>query len=133
MAISALEKIKQIKEKADKEIEAIKNEARSELSKQIGEAREHLRSLEADYAVLIGRNVKGERVSKKTGAAGPKADIGDEKELTEILKKAEGHKLNRKGFNDQGYNLRSAITIAKADGKKFGFSQNGPQGEVWLK
>ena len=62
MATSALEKIKAIREKAEKEVEAIKAEAVSELSKRIGEAREHLRSLEAEYAQLTGKNVRGERV-----------------------------------------------------------------------
>ena len=134
MALSALEKIKAIEEKAQKEIEAIKDEARSELSKRIGEAREHLRSLEAEYAALIGRNVRGEKVKKPAvGRGGPKADVGDEKELADILKKAEGNKLNRKGFNDLGYNLVSAIRLAKADPKKFGFSQNKAQGAVWSK
>jgi hypothetical protein len=134
MATSALEKIKAIQEKARKEIEAIKDEARSELSKRIGKAREHLRSLEAEYAALIGRNVRGEKVKKPAlDGGGPKADVGDKKELADILQKAEGNKLNRKGFNDLGYNLVSAIRLAKEDPKKFGFRQNRAQGEVWLK
>jgi hypothetical protein len=134
MATSALERIKAIREKAQKEVEAIKAEAVSELSKRIGEAREHLRSLEAEYAELTGKNVRGERVSRKSGAAGGvKADFGREKELEDLLKSADGHRMNRKAINNAGFNLKSAMLIAKANQKKFGFQQKGPQGEVWLK
>src|SRR5262245_44937306 len=135
MATSALDRIKAIRDKADKEIEAIKDEARSELSKRIGEAREHLRSLEAEYAELIGRNVRGERVGRRgtAAASGPKADFGSEKELADVLKGAPDHKMNRKALNVAGYSLASAIAVAKGDGKKFGFEQNKAQGSVWLK
>lgn len=134
MAISGLEKIKAIRERADKEIEAIKAEAVSEVVKRISETKELLASLQAEYGELTGKDFKGRRVRKATrgGSTSAKADVNDEKELADILKKADGNRLNRKGFNDLGYNLRSAIKIAKSD-KKFGFSQNGPQGEVWLK
>ena len=132
MAISALDKIRAIREKAEKEIEAIKDEARSELSKRIGEAREHLKSLEAEYAELIGRNVRGDRVRKSTGGASVKADVGDEKELESLLKRAPDQSLNRKGLNDLGYNLRSAKVIAKNNPKKFKVVEKGPQATISL-
>jgi hypothetical protein len=53
--------------------------------------------------------------------------------LVELLKAAPGKRLSRKGFNDAGYGLKSAVTVAKASSKVFGFQQNGAQGEVWLK
>jgi sigma54-dependent transcription regulator len=130
MAISALEKIKAIREKAEKEVEAIKADAVSELAKRIGEAREHLRSLEAEYTELTGKTVRGERASRKASAA--KGDFGSEKELEDLLKRANGHRMNRKAINDAGFNLKSAMMVAKANQKKFGFQQKGPQGEVWL-
>jgi hypothetical protein len=132
MAISALEKIKAIREKAEKEVEAIKADAVSELAKRIGEAGEHLRSLEAEYAELTGKNVRGAKVKKSGGAAGVKADFGSEKELEDLLKSADGHRMNRKAINDAGFNLKSAMAVAKANQKRFGFQQKGPQGEVWL-
>ena len=133
MATSALEKIRAIQEKAQKEIEAVRDEARSELSKRIGAAREHLRALETEYAQLVGRNVKGERVKKSGGGGGPKADFADSKELSAILRKAPESKMNRKAINDSGYSLKSAIGIAISDPKTFGYEQRGPQGSVWLK
>jgi hypothetical protein len=137
MATSALERIKAIKQKADEEIEKIKGEVVSEIAKRRSALKEELDALDKEYAELTGKTVRGERVRRVAGVAAtaksPKADVGDDKELAEILKKAEGHKLNRKGFMDAGYNLKSALLIAKADRKRFGFSQNGPQGEVWLK
>jgi hypothetical protein len=71
------------------------------------------------------------RVKRTT--SGPKADFADEKELVDLLKKGPDHKMNRKAFNDAGYSLASAITIAKRDGKRFGYEQRKAQGEVWLK
>jgi sigma54-dependent transcription regulator len=131
MATSALERIKTIREKAEKEVEAIKAEAVSELSKRIGEAREHLRSLETEYAQLTGKTVRGQRVLRKS-EGGVKADFGSEKELEDLLKSADGHRINRKAINDAGFNLKSAMTVAMANQKRFGFQQKGAQGEVWL-
>jgi hypothetical protein len=135
MATSALERIKAIREKAEKEVEAIKAEAVSELSKRIGEAREHLRSLEAEYTELTGKTVRGERVSSKASRSdgSPKANFGNERELEDLLKGIDGHRATRKLINNKGFNLRSAMNIAKGNPKKFGFQQKGPQGEVWLK
>jgi hypothetical protein len=136
MAISALEKIKAIREKAEKEVEAIKAEAVSEVVKRISEAKEVLRSLEAEYTELTGKTVRGERVSRGKatgGVAGVKADFRSEKELEDLLKGFDGHRATRKVINDKGYNLRSAMNVAKSNPKKFGYQQKGPQGEVWLK
>ncbi|HEY5814643.1 MAG TPA: hypothetical protein VIT23_18560 [Terrimicrobiaceae bacterium] len=136
MATTALEKIKAIREKAEKEVEAIKSEAVSELSKRIGEAREHLRGLEAEYTELTGRNVRGERVGRRGGSDGtrtPKADFGSDRELVDLLKGAPNQKMSRRALNEAGYSLASAIAKAKEDPKKFGFEQNKAQGSVWLK
>ena len=81
---------------------------------------------------MTGKTLKGERVSKKGRGAVPKADFSAERELEETLKNAPDHKLNRKGFIDAGFNLASAISIAKGNAKKFGFEQRKAQGEVWL-
>ena len=132
MATSALERIKAIREKAEKEVEAIKAEAVSKLSKRIGEAREHFKELEVEYAELTGKTVRGERISRKAHCPVPKADFRSEKELQDLLKSTDGHRMNRKALNDAGFNLKSAMLVAKANQKKFGFQQRGPQGEVWL-
>jgi len=50
-----------------------------------------------------------------------------------LLDKAPDKKLNRKGFIDSGYTLKSALLIAKGDTRTFGVKQKGPQGEIWLK
>jgi hypothetical protein len=80
-----------------------------------------------EYAELIGKNVRGEKVGRKAagtdGTKPPKANFGSEKELADVLKGAPDRKLNRKAFNDAGYSLASAIAIAKEDPKKFGFSR----------
>jgi len=135
MATSALQKIKAIQEKAQKEIEAIKGEAVSEVVKRISEGKELLRSLEAEYTKLTGKTLKGERAPRKSasGSSSPKADFGSEKELEDLLKSADGHRMNRKAINGAGFNLKSAMLVAKANQKKFGFQQKGPQGQVWLK
>jgi hypothetical protein len=129
---SALERIKAIREKAEKEVEAIKAEAVSELSKKRSQLREELAALDRQYEELTGKTVRGDRV-KKSGGATPKADFGNEKELEDLLKSADGHRLNRKAINDAGFNLKSAMVVAKANQKRFGYQQKGPQGEVWLK
>jgi hypothetical protein len=134
MAISALDRIKQIEEKAQKEIEAIKAEVVSEIAKRRSELLQELAAVDKQYQKLTGKTVRGERVSRKAGrAAGVKADFGSEKELEDLLKSADGHRISRKAINNAGFNLKSAMLVAKANQKKFGFQQKGPQGEIWLK
>ena len=65
MAISALDRIKQIEEKAQKEIEAIKAEAVSEIAKRRSELLQELAAVDKQYQEFTGKTVRGERVSRK--------------------------------------------------------------------
>jgi|GEM_PF-5278867 hypothetical protein len=133
MALTALEKIQEIQARAEQEIKELRQQAISEVVRKLAEAKALVKELEAQYTQLTGKNLKGESVDASRPARSSKPDIGSERELIELLQKAPGKRLNRKGINDAGYNLKSALAIAKASPKTFGFSQNGPQGEVWLK
>jgi hypothetical protein len=134
MATTAFEKIQAIKEEAEKKIEALKAEAISEIAKRRSVLLEQLKAVDEEYEQLTGKSVRGERVRKagSDGTKTPKADVGDERELVDLLKKADGHKLNRKGFGDLGYNLRSAKVIAKSNEKLFKLDENGPQATITL-
>ena len=61
MAQTALEKIAAIQDKANKEIETLKAEAVSELVKRINGVKSELSALEAEYASLTGKTLKGEK------------------------------------------------------------------------
>jgi len=76
MALQALEKIQAIQERANKEIEALKSEAVSEIAKKLAEAKSVVSDLERQYEELTGKTVKGEkaessrkRLSKEQKAA----------------------------------------------------------------
>lgn len=132
MGLTALEKIQEIQAKADQEIRELRQQAISEVVRRLSEAKALVKELENQYTQLTGKNLKGETVE----AAKPKsnkAEISNEQELAGLLQAASGKRLNRKGINDAGFSLKSALTIAKASPKVFGWEQNGPQGEVWLK
>lgn len=61
MALSALEKIAAIQEKAAKEIEALKSEAISDVAKKLSEAKAVVADLENQYYDLTGKTLKGEK------------------------------------------------------------------------
>jgi len=61
MALSALEKIAAIQDKAAKEIETLKSEAISDISKKLSEAKAVVTELENQYFDLTGKNLKGEK------------------------------------------------------------------------
>jgi hypothetical protein len=132
MAISALEKIQEIQARADEEIRELRQQAISEVVRRLAEAKTLARDLEEQYIQLTGKNLKGESLAPaKTRAA--RAALTSESDLVELLKKAPDNRLSRKGINAAGFSLKSALAIAKAAPKVFGFEQNGPQGAVWLK
>jgi hypothetical protein len=138
MALSALEKIQEIQARAEQEIKELRQQAISEVVRKLSEAKALVKEYEAQYTQLTGKNLKGESVesSASPSAKAPralKADVTSEQELLGLLQAAPGKRLNRKGINDAGYNLKSALGVAKSAPKVFGFAQNGPQGEVWLK
>lgn len=136
MALSALEKIQEIQARAEQEIKELRQQAISEIVRKLSEAKALVKEYEAQYTQLTGKNLKGESVDSPSSAKAPraaKADISSEQELASLLLSAPGKRLNRKGINDAGFNLKSALGVAKASPKLFGFAQNGPQGEVWLK
>ncbi len=131
MALTAIEKIQEIQAKADQEIRELKQQAISEVVRRLSEAKELVRELESQYTALTGKDLRGETVVPKRVPRGA-ASIGA-RDLAGLLKNAPGKRLNRKGFIDAGFSLKSALIVAKADPETFGFQQNGPQGEVWLK
>jgi D-mannonate dehydratase len=134
MALSALEKIQEIQARADQEIKELRQQAISEVVRKLSDAKSLVKELEAQYTQLTGKNLKGEAVESAPKAArAAKADVSSDQELASLLQSAPNKRLNRKGINDAGFNLKSALVIAKASPKTFGFAQNGPQGEVWLK
>jgi hypothetical protein len=76
MAISALEKIQAIQQKADEEIAKLKAEAISDLAKKLAEAKAVVADLTEQYEELTGKTLKGEkaegtrkRLSKEEKAA----------------------------------------------------------------
>ena len=133
MALTALEKIQEIQARADQEIKELRQQAISEVVRKLSEAKALVKELEAQYTQLTGKNLKGESVEAPKATRSAKADISSEQDLVELLQAAPGKRLNRKGINEAGFSLKSALSVAKASPKVFGFAQNGPQGEVWLK
>lgn len=137
MALSALEKIQEIQARAEQEIKELRQQAISEVVRKLSEAKALVKEYETQYTQLTGKNLRGESVESSSPSAkaprAAKADVTSEQELLGLLEAAPGKRLNRKGINDAGYNLKSALGIAKSAPKVFGFAQNGPQGEVWLK
>ena len=137
MALSALEKIQEIQARAEQEIKELRQQAISEVVRKLSEAKALVKEYETQYTQLTGKNLKGEAVEASASSAktprAAKADVTSEQELLGLLQAAPGKRLNRKGINDAGFNLKSALGIAKSAPKVFGFAQNGPQGEVWLK
>ncbi|MDR3401121.1 MAG: hypothetical protein P4L99_01380 [Chthoniobacter sp.] len=130
--LTATEKIRKILADAQAEADKLKAEAMAELKEKLKAAQNVARSIEMEIEELTGKAPKaGKRFGGVIGNA--KNSFADSKELKALLAKADGKKLNRKGFNDAGYSLKSALQIAKADKATFGHEQNGPQGSVWLK
>ena len=132
MALTALEKIQEIQSRAEQEIRELRQQAISEVVRKLSEAKALVIELEAQYIQLTGKNLKGEAVESGKPRSS-RADLASEKQLVEILEAAPGRRLNRKGINDAGFSLKSALGFAKAAPKTFGWEQNGPQGEIWLK
>jgi len=130
-SINALDKIKEIENKAAEEIKALRQSAVTELVKKIAEAKETLAALEKQYSELTGRDFTGAKIVAKSKNASGYQDFTGSEELEKLLQ-VSGGTLNRKGFNSAGYSLKSAIQIAKADPKTFSFEQKGPQGSVSL-
>lgn len=132
MGLTALEKIQEIQAKADQEIKELRQQAISEVVRRLSDAKALVKELEAQYTQLTGKNLRGETV-ESSKVKSSKAEISSEQELVGLLQAAPGKRLNRKGINDAGFSLKSALTVAKAAPKVFAFEQNGPQGEIWLK
>ena len=138
MSVTALDKIKEIENKAAEEIKALKQTAVSELVKSIvvakeklQEAKDYLGSLELEYKQLTGKDLQGNKVEARA-AKGSYREFANSAELADTLRK-NGGTLNRKGFNNAGYSLKSAIQLAKANPGEYEYTQTGPQGSVTLK
>ncbi len=133
MGISALDKIQEIQAKAEREIQELRQQAVSEIVRRLADAKSLVQELEAQYTALTGKNLKGEAVTGNKRARLERSSLADASQLSDILAKSPDKRLNRKGINAAGFSLKSALNLAKANPKTFGFEQNGPQGEVWLK
>lgn len=121
-------------------------EIKSQLTKALQERRAELtaelESIDQELALLgDSPEPKGKKRGSKPGKragrpakgkTGAHKDFTDAAELKGVLTKA-GGKLNRKGFTDGGYSLKSAKAIAKAEPKTFGIQESGAQGSVWIK
>ena len=90
MALPALEKIQAIQERANKEIEALKSEAVSEIAKKLSEAKSVVSDLERQYEELTGKTIKGEKseLSRKRLSKEQKSALV--LAVTEIIKAAPG-------------------------------------------
>ena len=75
MISPVLDKIASIKAKADQEIHALREQAASDLTQKLAEAKTILRDLEIQYEELTGKTVRGEKVS---GTRFPKAKLTNE-------------------------------------------------------
>jgi vacuolar-type H+-ATPase subunit H len=64
MANTALDRIKQIEEKAKAEIEALKSEAISDVAHRLNAAKKLVADLEREYEALTGKTVRGEKVTR---------------------------------------------------------------------
>jgi hypothetical protein len=127
---TALERIAEIQANAAAEVEKLKGDALSALNEEKKGLLDLVKKIDKQIEELTG---KAPKAGKRASSGSSKADFADAKELKAVLNKADGKKLNRKGFNDAGYSLKSAIAIAKADKATFGFEQNAAQGSVWIK
>lgn len=130
MSLTALEKIREIQSKAEQEIRGLRQQAVTEVVRKLSEAKSLVKTLEAEYSALTGKEPAGEGIKlPKT----PKSDVSGTDQLADILNRVPGRRMSRKGFNRVGVSLKSALSVAKMTPKIFGFRQNGSQGEVWLK
>lgn len=127
----ALEAIEAIREKLKTDTDKHRSEALADLKQKRKETQAVLDSIDEEIAELTGKSQKTRRSGHSAGNG--KAAFADTKELKGLLSKAEGKKLNRKGFLDAGYSLKSALVIAREDKATFGFEQKGAQGSVWLR
>jgi|GEM_PF-6491577 len=129
------------------------NEFMDGLRKRHAELKAELDQLEKVPGLLDGTEVgngrkkPGPKPGRKAGLKpGPKlgrkkaakakngfSEVPDKATLKDLLKKAEGGRMNRKALNGAGYSLKSAVLIAKENPDDFAFKQNKAQGEVWVK
>lgn len=132
MALTALERIQEIQAKADQEIKELKQQAVSEVVRRLADAKQLVKDLEAEYIALTGKNLKGETATSKNFVS-PKNAFTTVERLKNVISTVSAKKLNRKGFSEAGYSLKSALAVAKDAPTIFGYEQNGAQGAVWLK
>jgi vacuolar-type H+-ATPase subunit E/Vma4 len=84
---TALSKIQEIQDKADKQIEALKSEAISEIAKKLAEAKSVVADLQRQYEELTGKTVHGEKAGTRTRlTSSQKAELIIK--VTEIIKAA---------------------------------------------
>ena len=62
--MNTLEQIRKIEEEAKQKVDALRDQAKSELVRQIAAKKEELAALEAKYIELTGKNFKGEAIPR---------------------------------------------------------------------
>jgi len=112
---TALEKIQAIQDKANKEIEALKAEAVSDLAKKISAVKGELSTLQAEYEELTGKPAKEGKTRKRLSAEEKAALVAT---VTDIIKTANakegisfGEIAKHAGESDSA--VRAAIKSAK--------------------
>lgn len=126
-----------------KQLASLKGDAIKELQARAADLEKELEGVRAQLANLVGEEQaapakrRGPKPGKRAGRPakakkGSHKEFSDAAELKGVLTKA-GGKLNRKGFTDAGYSLKSAKAIAKTEPKTFGIQESGAQGSVWIK
>jgi hypothetical protein len=113
MSLSALEKIQAIQDKANKEIEALKAEAVSDLARKIAAVKGELSALQAEYETLTGKPAKEGKTRKRLSAEEKAALVAT---VTDFIKAAKegisfGEVAKHAGESDSA--VRAAIKSAK--------------------
>jgi hypothetical protein len=127
--LSAVEQIAKLRADFETAAMKLKSDALAELKGQLSTAKAEVTRIEAEIAELNGKPAR----TRKSGGGAGLPDVPTVEALKAMLKAAPGKTLNRKAFNDAGFNLKSALELAKGDSKTFSYTQNKAQGTVTLK
>ncbi len=116
MAISIIEKIREIEEEAKKKIDALRSEAISEIAKKISEKKSELAELAAEYLKLTGKNIHGQKpdgLRKRLSSAEKAALVGTVEEIIKSAKDGIGMGDIVKQAGESVSAVRSAVKLVK--------------------
>ena len=83
--MNTLEQIRKIEDEAKRQVDALRDQAKSELVKQIAAKKEELAALESKYIELTGKNFKGEAMARSS----KRGRVGDDERVA-IIASIEG-------------------------------------------